>query len=202
MSAISFLPRRTKNSWLDSWRWPSAVTLVSPSSGYKKIKSISEDTFSSRPPSLPMPSTIICWAVPDSSPIGMPCNAHWLRYKSSRCRLIANSANADMALRTSFRSPWPARSRSAMAATSVFRRRRMAAGSDGTSAKCDSSNWAKSTKASDNPAIRANSAGRAGSASSQRLTNRERFGLVKGGVMRISSLGALSGWRGQQDLQR
>ena len=89
-----------KYSWLLMLPRPYSSPCVSPSSSYKKIRSISLETLSSRAPSLPMPTTSrwarglgagVCWRC------GMPCKASSC---SSAWRMATASANCAKAVIT------------------------------------------------------------------------------------------------------
>ena len=107
MILIRRRPALVKNSLLPSLRGPS----VSPSSAYTKIKSISDETFSSPPPSLPMPMTSNSCGLKPDSPSGRPnCSRNAGIKQLSACR-THTSASAVMACITSFKSARPLRSR-------------------------------------------------------------------------------------------
>ena len=70
MAWMSRCPKRIKNCWLSIHRLPP---WVSPPAGKLNIRSMSEDKFSSLPPSLPMPNTTNSCGLPSPS-TGCP---HW-----------------------------------------------------------------------------------------------------------------------------
>ena len=108
---IKRLPMRENHSWFERLLGPPTV---SPSCSYKKIKSISDERLSSRPPNLPIPTTIkgisALFALLQGSPNRF--------FKSSRMKAIesatANSAKWLKPWVTSFRLAIPFKSLNAI----------------------------------------------------------------------------------------
>ena len=96
-SLMTRLPNRSKNSPCDSRRGRglSLVFCVSPSCSNTKIKSMSDETFSSLPANLPMPITHSGIGVP-SSRNGSPCISRKVERHTSSAYKVLASANALM----------------------------------------------------------------------------------------------------------
>ena len=112
-------PRRWKYSSLAVARAPS----VSPSSANSRMRSMSEEKFSSRPPSLPMPSTIIGTLAPERLR-GVPKTGDNRRAAMSLATRIAASAKSDRSCSVSATPARPTISRQAMRSSSRRRQTR------------------------------------------------------------------------------
>ena len=98
---------------------------VSPSARKTKTRSRSEDTFSSLPPALPIPTASRSWGRPSPSS-GRPCRASSVAAASRIAWPVATPAKAVIALQTSSRLAAPRTSRSIRPSISHCRARRRA----------------------------------------------------------------------------
>ena len=106
---------------------------VCPFSGKVKMRSMSEEKFSSLAPSLPSASTTSCWGSPEW-PIGVPRSTHCHSWSRVRLASMSESARSEVSRTVSSKSASPPMSRQAIRTISRRRSRRRS----GISASIDS----------------------------------------------------------------
>ena len=117
---MSFRASWRKKRSLSTLRLPPSVC---PFSGKVKMRSMSEEKFSSLAPSLPSARTMSCWGSPEC-PIGVPRSAHCHSWSRSTLAPMIASARSEVSPTVSSKSARPPMSRHAIRTISRRRRRR------------------------------------------------------------------------------